>query len=255
MLIVEWFLWLVAYSFIGWVYESTLCSITGKRLVNRGFLNGPLCPVYGFGALVTLLFLDQRVDNIVLLFIAGMLLTCTVEYITAVLLEKLFHAKWWDYSYMRFNFQGRVSLLGAIVFGLLAVLLIKVVHPFVGGLISELPSAVQIGLSMILFVIIMIDLYITVRHIWELNGRLREIQLAINGYLGQYAKRAEELKKSLMDNFEESKFYSEHIKTLFHQNRVQNRRILRAFPKLRSMKYDDAWQKLKDTLLRANDKD
>jgi len=255
MMVFEWFLWFITYSFLGWVYESIVCSISKKRLVNRGFLNGPVCPVYGFGALTTLLFLDQRTDNIVVLFFVGMPLTCAVEYITAVLLEKLFHAKWWDYSNHRFNIQGRVSLLGAVVFGVLSVLLIKYIHPFVGGLIDQLSDWAQIVLSLVIFILLMLDLYVTVRHILVLNGRLQEIQSAINGFLGQYAKRAGELKNSLLDNFEKSEFYSDHIKTLFSLNRFQNTRIVRAFPKLRFIKYDDAWQKLKDTLLGTNDRD
>ena len=136
----QYFLWLITYSFLGWIYESAICSIDESRLVNRGFLNGPICPVYGFGALASILVLDQRTDNVIILFFAGMILTCTVEYITAVLLEKLFHAKWWDYSHHRINFQGRVCLLGALVFGFLSVLLIKYIHPFVGGLINQLPT-------------------------------------------------------------------------------------------------------------------
>jgi len=252
MMVVEWFLWLASYSFIGWLYESLLCSIGEKRLVNRGFLNGPACPVYGFGALAAILFLEQRSYSILWLFLAGMLIACTVEYITAVLLEKLFNAKWWDYSHYRFNLQGRVSLLGAVVFGALSVLLIKYIHPFVRGVIGQLSDWVQITLALVIFTLLMLDLYATVRHLLLLNGRLQEIQSAMNGFLGQYAKRAGELKGSLLDKFEESTFYSEHIKMLFSLNRFQDTRIIRAFPKLRFIKYDAAWQKLKNILLRMD---
>jgi len=174
----EWFLWLIIYSFLGWVYESIVCSIIETRFVNRGFLKGPVCPVYGFGALVTLLILNQRTDNIVLLFFAGMLLTCTVEYITAVLLEKLFNAKWWDYSHSRFNIKGRVSLSGAVLFGFLSVLLIKYIHPFVEGVIGKLTDGSLIVLSLSILILLMLDLYITVRHILVSNGRLLKNQSA-----------------------------------------------------------------------------
>lgn len=253
-MVVEWFLWLITYSFLGWLYESALCSIDQKKWINRGFLNGPVCPVYGVGALVSILFLDQRTDNIVVLFIVGMSLTCTVEYITALLLEKLFHAKWWDYSNHRFNFQGRISLWGALVFGALSVLLIKIIHPIVNGLIDQWPDWMQIALSLVIFIVLMLDLYVTVRHLLVLNSRLQEIQSAMNGFLNQYARRAGELKNTLLDKFEESEFYSDHIKTLFSLNRLQNTRIVRAFPKLRSIKYDDAWQKLKSILLSMDGK-
>ena len=142
----QWVLWFVAYSFMGWVYESIICSIAQKKFINRGFLNGPLCPVYGFGALVCILLLYQRIEDPVALFFMGMLLTCAVEYVTAVLLEKLFQAKWWDYSNRRFNLNGRVCLLGALVFGILSVLLVKIIHPQVAALTAQVPEWLQIVL-------------------------------------------------------------------------------------------------------------
>lgn len=251
----KYFLWFITYSCMGWVYESIVCSIGERRLVNRGFLNGPLCPVYGFGSLASIFVLYHKMDNnVIVLFFAGMLLSCTVEYITAVLLEKLFNAKWWDYSNYRFNFQGRVSLIGAVVFGALSVLLIKYVHPIAVGLINQLPDWLQIALSLVIFIIVMLDLFVTVRHLLHLNARLKEIQTAINSFLGQYTKRAGELKDSILNKFEESDFYNERIKALFNLSRIQNMRIVRAFPDLRSLKYTDAFQKLKNILLGEDDK-
>ena len=135
------FLWLILYSFLGWVYESTLCSITSRSLVNRGFLNGPLCPVYGFGALTVILAFWQE-PNISPwnLFFSSMVLTCTLEYITSWGMEKLFHARWWDYSEYRYNINGRVCLLGALAFGSFSVVLIKVVHPRVMAVVDSLPA-------------------------------------------------------------------------------------------------------------------
>lgn len=254
MMVFEWFLWLITYSFLGWVYESMVCSICEKKFINRGFLNGPVCPVYGFGALTAILFLDQTTDNLVVLFLAGMLLSCTVEYITAILLEKLFHAKWWDYSHHRFNFQGRVCLLGAVVFGSLSVLLIKYIHPFVGRLTNQLPDWALIACAIFIFTVIMLDLYITVRHLLLLKGRLAEIQSAFNRFIEQYAKRAEGLKNSLLDKFEESEFYNERIKNLINLSRFQDIRLARAFPTLRPLKYNEAWQKLKSILLNTDRK-
>lgn len=249
LILSKYFLWFITYSFLGWIYESAICSIGERSLVNRGFLNGPLCPVYGFGALASIFILDMRTDNLIILFLAGMLIACTVEYITAVLLEKLFDAKWWDYSNYRFNIHGRVCLLGAVVFGVLALLLIKYIHPFMGGLIARLPALWQIALSIVIFIFLMLDLYITVRHLLVLNSRLKRMQLAINQFLRQHAQQAGELKESIMSKFEESEFYNERIKALISLSRFQSIRIIRAFPSLRSINYDDAWQKLKSILL------
>ena len=245
----QWVLWFVAYSFMGWVYESIICSIAQKKFINRGFLNGPLCPVYGFGALVCILLLYQRIEDPVALFFMGMLLTCAVEYVTAVLLEKLFQAKWWDYSNRRFNLNGRVCLLGALVFDILSVLLVKIIHPQVAALTAQVPEWLQIVLSVALLILISLDLYATVRHLLQLNSWLRDIQTAINDFLSKNVKRAGEVKDAILDRFEESEFYNERIKTLFNLNRIQNMRIFRAFPDLRSLKYNEAFQKLKKIVL------
>lgn len=93
------------YSVVGWIYETTLCSITDRHFVNRGFLNGPYCPIYGSGALLDVLILG-RIENPFLLFILGVLVTCSLEYLTSYVMEKLFKARWWDYSDKKFNIGG-----------------------------------------------------------------------------------------------------------------------------------------------------
>lgn len=246
--LLQWFLWFFTYSFIGWIYESILCSITEKKFVNRGFLRGPFCPVYGFGAVICILFLYQRSDNIFVLFFMGMLLTSTLEYITAALLEKLFKSKWWDYSNQRFNIKGRVFLLGAIVFGVFAVLLIKVIHPQIATLTAQIPEFQRYILSVVLLALLAFDLYVTVRHLLQFNRQLMDIQAAFNNFLKQHSRRAGEVKDSILDRFEESEFYNDHIRKLLKLNRIQNTRIIRAFPNLRSLKYHEALQKLKEII-------
>jgi len=233
---------------MGWLYESALCSVREKRFINRGFLNGPVCPVYGFGALSVLLILDHRTDNIFFMFLAGMLLTCTVEYITAVLLEKLFHAKWWDYSGYHFNLHGRICLWGAVIFGFLSVLLIKYIHPWVMLWFDRLSDKIVISVTAVCLAIIAADLYITVRHLVGLNERLREIQMAFNYFVAQSTKKAEGVRATLLEKFEESEYYNEHIKKLFGRRHFQDIRLAAAFPRLKHQKYNDAWVKLKNAL-------
>ena len=93
-----WFLWLMIYSIIGWVYESTICSIGHRKLINRGFLNGPYCPIYGCGVVIVVAILTPLKENLLILFAGSFLLTSVLEYITGYILEKVFHNKWWDYS-------------------------------------------------------------------------------------------------------------------------------------------------------------
>ena len=157
-----WFLWLMIYSIIGWVYESTICSIGQRKLINRGFLNGPYCPIYGTGAVLVLLVLG-RIQNPVLLFFAGAVLTCSLEYLTSWLMEKLFHARWWDYSKRKFNIGGRVCLIGAVVFGAFSVVLILVLHPWVNSLTDRRTDTALTWICAILLVGIVSDLIVTVK--------------------------------------------------------------------------------------------
>jgi uncharacterized membrane protein len=255
MIAVNWFLWFIVYSFIGWLYESVLCSVSERRLINRGFLTGPVCPVYGFGALAVIFVLEGRTDSLIVLFLASALLTCTLEYLTSYLLEKLFQTKWWDYSARKFNLNGRVSLAGAAVFGVLSVLLIQFIHPFVKDMTGRLPADVLLIAAVLAFIVLTFDTAFTVRRILFLNGRLSEIQTAINGFLASYRKRAEELKNAIMESFEQSEFYSERIRSLLSRNRLNTQRLLRAFPKLRSLKYEDALKKLKESLQSYRDRE
>ena len=247
MMVIQWFLWFIGYSFMGWVYETSICSISQKKFINRGFLKGPVCPVYGFGALVCILFLYQKTENVLILFFLGMLLTCTVEYITSVLLEKLFNSKWWDYSNRRFNLNGRICLLGAMVFGVLSVILIKVLHPLISELTAQVPERLQVALAGVLFFLIIWDLNTTLRHLMWLNQQLKDIQTTINKIFRRKIKCVEEV--DMTDLLEESELNNVQNETLFSLNKIQNTRLFRAFPNFRSVKYREALEVLKSLIL------
>jgi uncharacterized membrane protein len=255
MYVYDWLLWFILYSIVGWAFESLQFTIYEKKFVNRGFLNGPLCPVYGFGALLIFFILENRTDSLVILFFAAVALTTTLEYITAVILEHVFHAKWWDYSMFPMNFKGRVSPISSAVFGVLSVVGVKIVQPFVQDLTDKISLHSKLTFLSFFVIYFFIDFTITVRHILLLNGRLSEIQTALNCFFGKYYKRAGEFRNAILVSFEESEFYSERIKTLFNLDRIQNRRIIRAFPKLRSFNYDDALKKLRARVLNLKDND
>jgi uncharacterized membrane protein len=252
MAIIDLFIWFIGYSFVGWAWESALFTVQERKFINRGFLNGPLCPIYGCGAMLLLWAFWGRTENLLVLFFASLFLTTALEYLTAILLEKVFKAKWWDYSMYPLNIQGRISLLSSLVFAVMAVLLIRVIHPFVMGLTDGLPLQAKQVFLFVFVLYLITDLSITVRHVLILNGRLSEIQTALNCFFGKYTRRAGALKNAILVSFEDSEFYSERIKTLFSLDRFQNRRIFRAFPRLRSLSYNDALKKLKDRLLSRN---
>ena len=175
MVFFDWILWFAVYSAAGWIYETVICSIDQRKFVKRGFLCGPYCPIYGFGALLDILLLG-RIENPSLLFAVGAAAASVLEYAASWLMEALFHARWWDYSHMRFHINGRVCLLGAIVFGLFAVALVKYLHPACVGIISGIDQQVRLWLSILYAAVFLTDLIFSVIKLSSFNKKLMDIQ-------------------------------------------------------------------------------
>ncbi len=150
-----WFFWI--YSFLGWTFESIYSSIHEGRLINRGYVTGPCCPIYGLGSLIILLVLNRFEDNIILLFIVGVILTSLLEYIVYIIMDKIFNQKWWDYSDLKFNYKGILSLESSIAWGILAVLLIKIIHPLVELFLRMFNHSLGIKFLIIILVIFILD--------------------------------------------------------------------------------------------------
>ena len=172
------FLLFLIYSTLGWCGEMIYCSIGQRRLCEkRGFLNGFLCPIYGFGALLVLWALRGGCESPVLTFFFGALLTSAVEYFTSYLMEKLFHMRWWDYSRYKFQIHGRVCLLNSTLFGLLCVALCHLVHPEVMKLIRFLMARhIALPLAAVLFVLFAADTVLSVRSAIQIGDRLEKLQ-------------------------------------------------------------------------------
>lgn len=229
------FLWFVLYSVAGWVYESALCSASEKRFVNRGFLNGPYCPIYGSGAVLDILVLGD-VEDPVVLFFAAALLTGVLEYLTSWGMEKLFHARWWDYSERRFNIKGRVCLRGAIAFSSFSLVLLKVVHPVVAAYTMLLPPTVRSVAALVLFAVMLTDAVFTITKFSEFNDILRGLGDELDGRV--------QTAKSRLDQAGAS--WRAHLS----RANSQIRRMLRSFPRLRSTKYDQSLDRLRELLSR-----
>ncbi|MCI6866936.1 MAG: putative ABC transporter permease [Lachnospiraceae bacterium] len=142
--------WLIIYSFFGWVWETCYVSVKSGKFVNRGFINGPLCTIYGFGAVSVYMILRPFSDNLLYLYLGGVVVATALEYVTAVLMESIFHTSWWDYSDNKFNFQGRICLGASLGWGAFTVILFKVLHPFVESIVILYPVYVgEIGICVI----------------------------------------------------------------------------------------------------------
>ena len=188
-------LYFTAYSFIGWFIETTYCSIPARKFVYRGFLMGPVCPIYGFGALSVLLILSPFSDQPLLVFFLGLIITSVLEYLVSVLLEKLFKKSWWDYSTKKFNINGRISLLTSLAWGVLSVVLVYAIHPALRRLFEMIPPVYVNIASIVLPIVFSADLVLSVLDTIHFNRDM----LKVTEITALVEKKREELKE-LVDN-------------------------------------------------------
>lgn len=220
------------FSFGGWVFEGLISILRDHEFVNRGFFNGPYCPIYGAGAMLFVLLMNWTTRPLELFFFGG-LFACALEYLTSWFMEKVYKARWWDYSNWPFNLNGRVCLYGFLTFGLFSALM-----PFMKGgidkLINLIPSQYHIKIALILSIIFIIDVIYTNHALAAFNRTLRKIQ------------------KQLTASFPLNIINRGRRRTLYFKlgnKKVrlltwQQRRILQAFPGFRS-KYDKAFKEVK----------
>ncbi len=200
------FLIFYIYSILGWISEVIYGFIFEKKFINRGFLIGPICPIYGFGAIAMMIYLTQYKENPLTVFIMGAVICTILEYITSYLMEKLFKARWWDYSNYKFNINGRVCLYLSCLFGLGGVITVCFINPIIINLVNLIPNTIMLIISSILFILFLLDV-ITSFNI------INKVKLTAQNVAKDYT---EEINKKV----------SEILKNKLFQNR-----ILKAFPK------------------------
>ncbi len=165
----EVLLFFAAYAIMGWISEVIFAALKTGRFVNRGFLNGPLCPIYGFGVVAVVLILWPVRDNMILLFAGSFILTTALEFVTGLILEKVFHDHWWDYSKEPFNIKGYVCLRFSIMWGIACVMVVKVLHPLVEAGADALPVWLRWLIICVFYVYLLADLAVTVTDIRKFN--------------------------------------------------------------------------------------
>ena len=153
----KWLLLFYLYCFIGWIWESCYVSLKKHKWINRGFLKGPLLPIYGSGAVVVLISTLTVENNLLLVFVIGMISATILEYITGVAMEKLFHVRYWDYSKEPFNINGHICLISSLAWGVFSVLLVRFVNPNIERLVIIIPNGISEVISYIITVFITID--------------------------------------------------------------------------------------------------
>lgn len=168
------------YGFLGWCTEVAYAAIRERQFVNRGFLRGPICPIYGIGVTLVILLLKPLQDNIILLYIASVILVTILEGITGFVLDKVFHNKWWDYSKRPFNIGGYVCLVFSLIWGVACVLIVKFIHHVFEEGVEYFPKMAGIILVVVLSGILFVDLYTTVMNILKMNKHLAYMEEIVN---------------------------------------------------------------------------
>lgn len=174
--ILYYFFFFFLYAVIGWIVEVTYVFIIDKKLVNRGFLIGPYIPIYGVCATIMTLYLTQYKSNPLTVFILAMFICSFIEYMTSYYMEKLFKARWWDYSNQKFNLNGRTCLLNTFLFGILALVLIYIANPPLITLINKMDKNTLYIISTICLIIFIIDLVVSTKVILNLKDKISQVK-------------------------------------------------------------------------------
>lgn len=232
-LIIKVSTYFLIYSFLGWVLESIYKSFYEKKFVNSGFLFGPFCPIYGFGAIIMYLFLDDIKSKPILIFIIGFTVLTFWEYIVGVFLEKIFHTKYWDYSNNKFNFQGRICLQNSMFWGILAVVFIDIVHPIIVGMLEKIDSDIILYIIIIGYILVLIDTITSVINTFSITDKLKNIEELNNSI----KEKLEEIKSrgipniSIQEAIDELKLKQEKLVRKMYRTVI---RMKKAFPTMKS---------------------
>lgn len=277
MNVYDMFLSFFTYGFLGWCTEVAFAAVKQRQFVNRGFLNGSICPIYGVGVTVVIAVLAQFTDHIVFLYLASTLLVTVLEGITGYLLEKLFHHRWWDYSKMPLNIGGYVCVLFSFIWGIVCVLIVEFIHPLLYSLLLLIPKWLGITLLIGLCCALFTDIYVTAAGILKWNRRLDRLdeiagelhrisdQIGENIYENMMTgierqektrEKAEALTEEVKLRREDMKVTAEELKRKAAERRQRaeelrakyeemltvphktGKRLLKAFPQLKSKEHD-----------------
>ena len=234
----------VIYSFLGWILESIVRTICERRIINTGFLIGPFCPIYGFGAIIMILFLDQFKNNIILLFFSSFIILSLWEYVVGVLLEKFFATKYWEYSDHKFNYKGRICLTNSIAWGILGVLFINYIHPTITQLLEHIDFIYVAIITSIIAVILLIDAIISIIKVKNIKTTLEKIE-EINEQIKQKLLELKDREKiSANDNIQNliNNLKARRDRTMRHLYR-RAYRLKKAFPAINTKEFTEILNK------------
>lgn len=191
----KWVMFFYVYCMFGWIFESLFLTIKKRKFVNRGFLYGPVIPIYGEGAIIMLAITSSINEKPWLVFIIGMIGATILELIVGIIMESIFKVKYWNYSNNKIQFRGYICLSSSICWGIFTVLLIELVHRYVDGIITNIDNMILIIIVILITLLFVIDIIISTKEAWN----LRNILIAIT----KAKEELIELEKKLINKKEE----------------------------------------------------
>jgi uncharacterized membrane protein len=235
------FLYFIVYSFLGWCMETIYCSLLEKRLVPRGFLYGPICPIYGVGVLMMICWFQPLMGNPVLFYLVATVCMSAWEYLVGWFLETTTHIKYWDYSQYRFNIKGRICLWVCLVWGVLSFIILYFVHPHVATFLSRFQSTSLYFLDGVLLGILIADTTATIYQLVRTSQMLAKLQqagdeLRVQVHLGkaELGQRMDEVKERLEDlvpdqSDEKARVLKERYDELVARTEIMSRRLRHSY--------------------------
>ncbi len=259
--LIQWLAFFFIYCFFGWCIESTIVSFTKKKLINRGFLLGPILPLYGFGAIVMLVSALWVKDNLLYVYLMGLVGATCLEYVTGVLIEAVLQMKYWDYSNKKFNLNGYICLQSSLFWGVLTVVLVEVLHTPISTGVTSMNQEWLVGIVFIVMCITVIDSIHAFKEAFSLQKFL-SYQTRIREEISEISLKLTEIKASITSSKAErdGTILEEKVKTLEkyidklkmdlengkEKLRTLNLNVIRSFPSATSRKFNEALEDLKE---------
>ena len=228
----------VIYAFLGWCLEVAIAKIQTGNFINRGFLNGPFCPIYGFSVMAVIILLSPFKSSLLVLFIGSVLLATFIEFITGYILEKTFNQKWWDYTDEPLNIKGYICLWTSLAWGIACVIVIYILQPLVNNFIHWLSNDVGNIIAISLIIVLLTYLVVTISSLSKVRQKLIVLK-DIMDKIGLMSKNISD------NNLQELDTLKNKYKSIIDIKIIGYNRIIKAFPKLSSEKPKTAKNKSK----------
>ena len=252
----EVILYFFIYSVMGWLWETVYCSLKAGKFVYRGFLAGPYCPIYGFGIIMVLYFIEPFHSNLLLLYLFSTIIVTLLEFFTSYFLEKIFHTTWWDYHNVPFNIQGRIALPVSAFWGVGCVLVVRVIHPFVTKIVESLYNSFGVIIPGAILCIMGIDTVFSLLNMFSLQKFLKDFHVRLENQ-AKNLKSSLKIREQHFNDFIEAEINKKNIlhekikeKRLHEKENLEmklntrklkfnEKRLLNAFPNIKLKRLSD----------------